>query len=43
MYVYGWVPLLFTENYDNVVNWLYPNTNKKLKRKEVVLFKVLKG
>ena len=26
MYVSGWVPLLFTWNYDNIVNWLYPNT-----------------
>ena len=26
MYVYGWVPLLFTSNYHNVVHRLYPNT-----------------
>ena len=24
--MYGWFPLLFTCNYDNIVNWLYPNT-----------------
>ena len=25
-YMYGWVPLLFTWNYHNIVNQLYPNT-----------------
>ena len=29
--IYGWVPSLFTWNYHNIVNQLYPNTNKKLK------------
>ena len=29
MYVYGWVPLLFTWSYHNIVNWLYPNTKLK--------------
>ena len=23
MYMYGWVPLLFTQNYHNIVNWLF--------------------
>ena len=32
MYTYGWIPLLFTWNNYNFVNWLYPNT--KLKWKE---------
>ena len=26
MYTYGWVALLFTWNYHNIVNWLYSNT-----------------
>jgi len=26
MYMYGWVPSLFTWNYHNIVNHLYPNT-----------------
>ena len=26
-YVYGWVPLLFTLNYHNIVNQLYSKTN----------------
>ena len=26
MYICGWVPLLFTWNYYNLVNWLYSNT-----------------
>ena len=26
MYMYGWVPLLFTWNYHNIANQLYPNT-----------------
>ena len=35
MYVYGWVPLLSTWNYHNIVNWLYPNTKlKSLKNKK---------
>ena len=25
MYMYDWVPSLFTWNYQNIVNWLYPN------------------
>ena len=31
MYMYGWTPLLFTWNYHNIVNQLYPNTKKKFK------------
>ena len=33
IYVYGWVPLLFTCNHHNTVNWLYPSrkeTGKKI-------------
>ena len=30
MYMYGWVPLLFTQNYHNSVNQLYPKTNLKV-------------
>ena len=26
MCMYGWVPLLFTWNHHNIVNWLYSNT-----------------
>ena len=26
MHMYGWVPSLFTWNYHNIINWLYPNT-----------------
>ena len=26
MYVYDWIPLLFTWNYYNIVSRLYPNT-----------------
>ena len=25
VYIYGWVPLLSTQNYHNTVNWLYSN------------------
>ena len=32
MYVYGWVALLCTWNYHNIVNRLHPNTNKKIKK-----------
>ena len=40
MYMYGRVPLLFTWNYHNVVNWLYPSTKcfwclKKLRIKNI--------
>ena len=34
MYVYGWVPLLSTWNYHNIVDRLYSNTNKKVKKKK---------
>ena len=27
VYMYGWVPSLFTQNYHNIVNWLYPHKN----------------
>ena len=30
MYIYGWVPSLFTWNYNNIVNWLYTNTKEKI-------------
>ena len=30
MYIYGWVPSLFTWNYHNIVNQLYPNTKLKV-------------
>ena len=33
MYIYGWVPLPSTWNFHNVVNWLYPNTKKKERKK----------
>ena len=34
MNLYGRVPLLFTWDYHNIVNWLYPNTKKKGWRRE---------
>ena len=34
MYMYDWVPSLFTWNYGNIVNQLCPNTDKKFKRKK---------
>ena len=36
LYMYGWVPLLFSWNYHNIVNQLYPIQNKK------VFLKILK-
>ena len=30
----GWVPSLFTWNYHNIVNQLYPITKQKLKKKK---------
>ena len=30
MYMYGWVPLLCTWNYHNVVKWLYSNIKEKI-------------
>ena len=36
MYMYGWVPLLFTWNYHNIVNQLYPNTKQKVQKKKYV-------
>ena len=35
MYMYGWIPLLSTWNYHNIVNWLY--SNKKLKKEKAIL------
>ena len=32
-YVYGWVTLLCTWNYYNIVNWLYANIKLKVKKK----------
>ena len=34
MYMYDWVPSLFTWSYGNIVNQLCPNTDKKFKRKK---------
>ena len=33
MYRHGWIPLLCTGNYHNIVNWLYSNVHKKFKEK----------
>ena len=30
----GWVPLMFTWNYHNIFNWLYPNTKLKVQKKK---------
>ena len=35
MYMYGWVPSLFTWNYHNTVNQLYANTKLKKKPKKL--------
>ena len=32
MYMYGWVPLLFTWNCHDIVNWLYPNIKLKVQK-----------
>ena len=34
MYMYDWVPALFTWNYHNIVNWLYYNTKQNIKKKK---------
>ena len=34
MYIYGWVALLWTWNYDNIVYQLYSNAKLKVKKKE---------
>ena len=34
MYVYDWVPVLFTWNWHNIVNQLYPQTKEKVFKKE---------
>ena len=34
LYMYDWVPSLFTWNYDNIVNWLYPKTKYKIQKRE---------
>ena len=41
MYMYGWVPLLCTWNYHNIINWLYSN-EKKSKSKVSTFFHVKK-
>lgn len=33
MYIFGWVPFLFAQNHDNIVNQLFSNI-KKLKDKQ---------
>ena len=33
MYIYGWVALLWTWNYDNIVYQLYSNAKLKVKKK----------
>ena len=33
MYMYGWVPSLFTWNYHNIVNQVYSNMKQKIKEK----------
>ena len=33
MYMYGWVPWLFTWNYHNIVGRLYPDTKQKVQKK----------
>ena len=33
LYMYGWVPSLFTWDHRNIVNQLYPKTNLKIQKK----------
>ena len=40
MYMYGWVPLLSTWNFHNIVNWLYSSTNKKCNKEKVNAWKL---
>ena len=42
IYMYGWVPLLSTWNYHNIVNQLYPNIKLKVKKKTQNNKKILK-
>ena len=44
MYLYGWVPSLFTGSYHNIVYWLYPiqrvfGVKKKIKKKKEKIFR----
>ena len=34
MYIYGWVALLWTWNYDNIVYQLYSNAKLKVKKRK---------
>ena len=37
MYMYGWVALLQTWDYDSVVNSLYANIKQKVKKTKIIL------
>ena len=39
MYMYGWIPLLYTWNYYNIIILVYSNTKKKFKEKIPVIYK----
>ena len=41
MYTCGWVPLVSSWKYQNIVNWLYPIKNKKFKKIWCILVVVL--
>ena len=43
VYVYGWVPLLFTWNYHNIVNRLHPNVEESKEEVKSLLMKVKEG
>ena len=41
IYMYAWVPLLSTWNYQNIVNWLYSNAKQKVKKHRIVDLKYI--
>ena len=40
MYMYGWVPLLPTWNYPNILNQLYPNIKLKVLKQQQQIFQL---
>ena len=41
IYMYAWVPLLSTWNYQNIANWLYSNAKQKVKKHRIVDLKYI--
>lgn len=40
MYIYGWIPSLFTWHYHNTVNQLYPNAKQKVQKKKKAMIQL---